>query len=560
MVSWFHGQATFNGDVSTWSVGSVTDMQQVFSGAAMFNSNLNAWDVSGTTNLAYAFASAIEFNQPLGVWATRSVTSLDSTFEGAAAFNQALNGWNISGVTTLWHTFWGALLFNQALDDWDTSSVTSLSGTFYAAALFNQALNDWNISGVTTLLRTFQKASAFNQTLASWDTNNVGEIRELFDRATSFNGDISTWDVSNVLDFQGMFLDAKSFDQDLSRWILSKNVTDMKQMFFSSKLSACNKVYIRNQWGAEQNNRAFLEVYSSWPRQCPNSNIKCQAWQKRGIGDDAKCEPAVWLDARSCMAHVWNGTHSLNEGQVGNTIANSTAWYEWASSLLEHTPDQVSIKDSACTHLPGLSQAFKHSMDPLVERFGQHLRSSLLIRTYMQVKIGDNFGHTAGDGVSALVQFNEGSSDLFVIRLMATSNDNSCASSIVFTDGEYPVQLDIATAVLSLKNISFFGSERLVECHGTEWTPDTGIPASIMIALDPLIKEDLARAGRHPGEPAFALSRFPPAYTRKPNDTAPPTMICPLNASLTWPFELSAVVGPDDPDNDHIFQVVAFLF
>ena len=525
LVSWFHGQATFNGDVSTWSVGSVTDMQLVFHGAAMFNSNLNAWDVSGTTNLAYAFASAIEFNQPLGVWATRSVASLDSTFEGAAAFNQALNDWNISAATTLAETFLGASAFNQALNDWNTAGVTSLRGIFLSA-------------------------STFNQTLASWDTNNVRSLHRSFERATSFNGDISTWDVSNVLDFGEMFLAAKSFDQDLSRWTLSKNLTVMQSMFLSSKLSTCNKAYMRNQWGAEQNNRAFLEAYSFWPRQCPNTNIKCQPWQKRGIGDNANCEPALWLDAGACMAYVWNGTHSLTERHVGNPTANGTARQEWASPLLDHAPDQVSIKDGGCTHLPGLSQAFKRSMDPAVARFGQHLRSTL-----STMRLGDTFRHTAGDGVSALVQFNEGSCDLFVITLKATSKDNSCASSLSFTDGTLTVPLDIVTAVLSLKNISFFSSESMAECHDTKWTPGVGLPE----AINALIEDAFATAGRQPGEPEFALTRYPPDYTRKRNDTAPPTMICPLNASLKWPFELSAVVGPDDPDKDHIFQVVVFF-
>ena len=547
----FHHAAVFNQPLASWNTRSVTSLDATFYGARAFNQQLDDWDISGVTTLAYTFGDPSTFNQPLASWNTRSVTSLDSTFYGAWAFNQQLDDWDISGVTNFAHTFREASAFNQPLASWNTRSVTTLQGTFRDAAVFNQPLNDWDISGVITLTYTFRSASAYNQPLASWITGSVTSLDSTFHHAAAFNQPLNNWNVSSVTSFVATFSKATSFDQDLSRWTLSRDGLFMSTMFHETNLSTCNKASMRNEWGAKQKNPVFLESYGFWPQQCLNNNDKCQAWQKRGIGDDAKCEPALWLDASSCTAHVWNGTRSLNEGQVGNTIANSTARQEWASPFLDHTPDQVPIKHDACTHLPGLSQAFKHSMDPAVERFGQHLRSKLK----EVLPLGDNFGHNLDDGVSALVQFDERSSDLFVIRLMASSIDNSCASSLAFTDGPVNVPLDIATAVLSLKNISFFSSQSASECHGTEWTSSIGLPEMFKL----VVEDAFAQAGRQPGEPQFALSRFPPDYTRKRNDTAPPTLTCPLYASLVWPFKLSAVIRQDDPDEEHVFQVLSFF-
>ena len=551
LANTFYDASAFNQPLNEWDTRSVTSLRRTFSAAAAFNQPLDEWNISGVTTLAYTFWTASAFNQPLASWDTRSVVSLCATFHVAAAFNQPLNEWNISGVTTLANTFCEVSAFNQPLNEWDTRSVTSLHSTFSAAAAFNQPLNEWNISAVTTLAYTFWTASVFNQPLNAWNTHSVVSLHATFRVAAAFNQPLSNWNVSSVTTFTATFAQATSFDQDLSRWTLSRDGLSMSTMFYETNLSTCNKASMRNEWGAKQNSSVFLKAYSFWPQQCLNNNGKCQAWQKRGIGDNAKCAPALWLDARACMAHVWNGTHRLNEGQVGNSKANGAARHAWASPLLDHAPDQVSIKHGACTHLPGLSQAFKHSMDPFVERLGQHLRSKL----EGLFPLGDNFGHNLGDGVSALVQFDERSTDLFIIRLMASSIDNACASSLVVTDGSFNARVNIATTALSLKNISIFSSERASECHDTEWTPGIGLSAF----ANSLIEEALATAGRLPGEPEFALSRFPPDYKRKRNATAPPTMACLLNASLVWPFKLSAVIGPDDPDKEHVLQVFLYF-
>ena len=555
----FKGASAFSQNLSAWVTSNVKSLYAAFYDTSVFNGVLSRWDVSRVLDLGYTFAYTSAFNQNLNQWATSSVTSLHGTFRRAVRFNQPLSAWNTSGVTNVEWTFGTATAFNQNLNQWVTSSVTSLHGTFAgdSSSKFNNPLNAWNVASVTTLRLTFDGAAAFNQSLASWNTRNVVSLYGLFKHAEVFDGTISAWDVSRVVDTQHtfeaatafnsgvstwnvsrvvvmsyMFAQAKSFDQDLSRWTLSGNLSAMETMFVATKLSTCNKAAIGKSWGDVQKADLFLEGYSHWPRRCPNNGIQCRAWQTRGASENPECEPALWLDVRSCMAKVWNGTHII--GQPENSFVVGAARSEWAAPFLDHVPDHVSIKNAKCTFLPSFSEMFARSMGPFLNRFGKNLRAAI-----PNIPVGDTFEHTAGDGISALVEFEAGSSDLFVIKLMASSN---CSSALEFGDGNFFTSLGMATPMLSLKNIT--RAEGSPGCHSTQWTPGIALPG---------VEDLFLQSGRLQGEPKFSLSWFLPNATHSPK--TPPTLLCPAKGSLTWPFELKAVLGPDQPDKDHIFEV-----
>ena len=363
-------------------------------------------------------------------------------------------------------------------------------------------------------------------------------MQDMFYKAVSFNDNLGRWDVSRVVQMQYMFSQAKLFDQDLSRWTLSHSLSNMRSMFFaSSKLSDCNKAALRTAWGNTQKNVAFLKHYAHWSGTCSRTGIACRAWQKPGTGQNPKCEPALWLDGRSCMANVWNGTHNL--GQAANNVAaNNTVRSNWATPFLDHVPDQISITNGACTYLPNFSEVLSRSFDSVATLLAGHLAA--------RFTFGDTIEHNAGDGLSALVEFEEGSSDLFTINFRANSNDGSCTNTraLEVGDGINRVPFSIRTATLSLRSVT--RSENTLECHRIEIKLGTGQ----MSILDDL----LAKSGRLPGEPSFAISRFSPNAAQSPK--LPPTIKCPTKASLAWPFELKAMVGPDlEPSKDHEFKV-----
>ena len=161
----FSGADAFDGDISSWSVSKVTDMESMFSSADNFNQPLNGWDVSSVTDMAKMFYYATSFDQPLNSWDVSSVTNMFDMFSFATSFDRPLNSWDVSSVNSMFRMFSGAESFNHPLNSWDVSSVTTMFRMFYLALDFNQPLNSWDVSSVTNMEDMFRSASSFNQNL-----------------------------------------------------------------------------------------------------------------------------------------------------------------------------------------------------------------------------------------------------------------------------------------------------------------------------------------------------------------------------------------------------------
>ena len=228
----FSGATTFDQDVSSWNVSSVTDMSGMFQSAS-FDQPLNSWNVSSVTDMSLMFQAATSFNQPLNSWNVSSVTDMSRMFRFATSFDQPLNDWAVSSVTDMSLMFNRATSFNQPLNDWNVSSVTTMSYMFQGATFFNQSLNDWNVSSATHMFSMFFGATSFNQPLNDWDVSSVTTMSNMFNGATSFNQPLNDWAVSSVTTMFGMFNGATSFDQPLNDWNVS-SVTTMFAMFNST--------------------------------------------------------------------------------------------------------------------------------------------------------------------------------------------------------------------------------------------------------------------------------------------------------------------------------------
>ena len=62
----FINKAEFNGNLSRWQVGQVTDMRSMFRGATSFNGDLSSWDVGQVMYITDMFRGATSFNRQLG--------------------------------------------------------------------------------------------------------------------------------------------------------------------------------------------------------------------------------------------------------------------------------------------------------------------------------------------------------------------------------------------------------------------------------------------------------------------------------------------------------------
>ena len=83
MSSLFFNKAEFNGNLSRWQVGQVTDMRSMFNGATSFDGDLSGWDVGQVTHMSYMFRDATSFNRQLGGSWSASTASQVQMFNGS---------------------------------------------------------------------------------------------------------------------------------------------------------------------------------------------------------------------------------------------------------------------------------------------------------------------------------------------------------------------------------------------------------------------------------------------------------------------------------------------
>ena len=157
----FGGRSTFNGDISKWDTGKVTNMQNMFRSASAFNQDIGNWNTAQVTTMYYMFYSTA-FNQDIGSWDTSKVTTMQGMIRATSAFNQDIGSWDTSSVTIMESMFMEASAFNQDIGSWNTVQVTDMTHMFYSASAFNHDISSWTGTAATTAQPwMFSGASAF---------------------------------------------------------------------------------------------------------------------------------------------------------------------------------------------------------------------------------------------------------------------------------------------------------------------------------------------------------------------------------------------------------------
>jgi len=265
------GASMFNGDVSTWRVSRVTDMEGLFRDATEFSGDLSKWDVS-------------------------SVTTMESMFRGAASFNGDISNWDVSRVTDMKRMFMFAKFFNRDMSNWDVSSVTNMQGMFL-------------------------QASSFNNDISKWDVSKVKDMQGMFLQASSFNTDISKWDMRSVTDTDYMFYQAESFKQKLcgDSWINSKATNKFRFASSEGTLAdkPCSFVSNRRPISSDVGRELIVRGASTTPAATPAANaMECPKCGKFGkSGRVSCCAPGgAWFKKCGSSKNKKNVQYKWTEG------------------------------------------------------------------------------------------------------------------------------------------------------------------------------------------------------------------------------------------------------
>ena len=245
----------FNGDISSWDVSNVNEMQWLFN-ESKFNKNISNWDVSNVINMKGIFEES-PFNKNISSWNINPNCNITNIFNKCpikkeykpivnniikSRLNYNNINKNIADIDDILINIISKIILLEKLKIEEYKILTSFIGIYkvknsdeivnirrHFCGLFGNSVNlNWiDVSEVTDMCWVFSR-TAFNGDISNWNVSNVKDMSWMFKEST-FNGDISNWDVSNVTSMTEMFYES-NFNRDISGWDVS-NVTKVYNIF-----------------------------------------------------------------------------------------------------------------------------------------------------------------------------------------------------------------------------------------------------------------------------------------------------------------------------------------
>ena len=109
----------FNGDVSSWDVSNVTNMEGMFYNCKKFDGDLSKWNTSKLDNASYMFAICTKFTgKGLKNWNVEKLYKATEMFADCGQFKEDLSNWNPKNLQDACGMFSGCYSFKCDLNGW----------------------------------------------------------------------------------------------------------------------------------------------------------------------------------------------------------------------------------------------------------------------------------------------------------------------------------------------------------------------------------------------------------------------------------------------------------
>ena len=130
----------FNGNISSWNVSGVTDMNLMFSAAPSFNQDISLWNVSNVTDMNRMFNAATSFDQDISLWNVSNVTDMVFFMNG-----KSFSDYSTTNLDAIYNT-WSTIPIQPNLNiSFGTIKYTSTGGSAGKLILENPP-NNWIIT------------------------------------------------------------------------------------------------------------------------------------------------------------------------------------------------------------------------------------------------------------------------------------------------------------------------------------------------------------------------------------------------------------------------------
>lgn len=117
----------FDGDISRWNTGRITDMSGLFMGSR-FNGDISAWDTGQLTTAISMFRGSV-FNGDISRWDTGNLYNAHYMFR-ESQFNGDIENWDVSKAYGLAKMFQDSA-FSGNIEKWDLHGIRDMSGMFF---------------------------------------------------------------------------------------------------------------------------------------------------------------------------------------------------------------------------------------------------------------------------------------------------------------------------------------------------------------------------------------------------------------------------------------------